>query len=307
MNRKERAFTLVEILTVAFVATMVVGLLVPPALSSFVTRQRIAKEDAILAQLKADIETSFESRDLDLFNLSAVPGEISSPATRPTAFSTTTAPVYSAITGTEWFAKIARARGYSVAAGLPVSRTSQPALHDIAFNDVDRPRLVFLDPNYQNDAARIRYMVISVVGRADELVLPPYQPTAAWFNAIWDTPWDRYDSTLPSIWTGSLTAQQVANWNSDTPGKTRLHRLRVVRITQRKHEVTVNANHPTDQVAITWNDGARDYLLQPDTGAWTSPQPVPAGRVVRISVGDPLFAMKVSEVTVRERLVFTAQ
>jgi prepilin-type N-terminal cleavage/methylation domain-containing protein len=138
--KANRGFTLIEVLAVAFVVTLVAGLLLPPALSSFLIGQRIRREDAILAQLQADIERSFEARDLDTFNVSALPGEIDA-ATSPTEFSASVAPAYPAITGREWFAKVARARGFSVAAGQPVNRSSQPALYDLACNDADRPRL----------------------------------------------------------------------------------------------------------------------------------------------------------------------
>jgi hypothetical protein len=298
-----RAFTLIEVLAVAFIITLVTGLLIPPALSSFIIRQRLQKEDAVLAALAADIEKSFEARDLDTFNVSALPGEIDF-ATRPTEFSTSVAPSYPWLTGFEWFAKIGRARGFSVMAGLPVSKTSQPALHHLAFNDSERPRLLFAGPP---ETARQRYLLLSLIGRDDELVLPPFMPMAEWFNAIWDTPWDRFDAQLPSMLMVGLSWSQVANWNLETEGKSRLYRLRVVRITQRKHEVVVNANHPTDSVWVRWNNDDRQYTLLPGSGTWTSPATPLAGRILSLYVGDSFPNAKKSEITVRERTVFTSQ
>ena len=305
--KNRRAFTLIEVLTVAFIATLVVGLLLPPALSSYILRQRIAKEEAILAQLKATIETSFETRDLDTFNVSALPGEIDS-ASHATGFSTSTTPGYPTIDGYEWFSRVARARGFSVAPGQAVTKSSQPAIYDLAFNDVDRPRLLLVGPTETNQQ---RYLLISCLGRDDELILPAFQNTAAFFNDIWNTPWDRFDATLPASWNSALTAAQVANWSSDTPGKTRLHRLRVVRITQRRFEVVVNSNHPTDSVWVRWNNDNAQFTLAPNTGNWSSlntpTATILAGRILSIYTGDIFANAKKTEITVRERTVFTSQ
>ena len=114
-----RGFTLVELLAVAAIMTLITGLLLPSALAGFIIRQRIQKEDAILADLKRDLETSFEARDLDTFNVSAFAADID-PAGHPTEFSGSTTPTYPAVTGYEWFARLARGRGFSVIAGQPV-------------------------------------------------------------------------------------------------------------------------------------------------------------------------------------------
>ena len=306
-TKKSRAFTLIEILTVAFIATLVVGIILPPSLSSYIIRQRIAKEDAILAQLKATIETSFETRDLDTFNVSALPGEIDG-ASHATGFSSSMTPSYATIDGYEWFSRVARARGFSVTPGQAVSKSSQPAIYDLAFNDVDRPRLLLVGPAESNQQ---RYMLVSCIGRDDELILPAFQNTAQFFNDIWNTPWDRFDATLPASWSSALTAAQVANWTSDTPGKTRLHRLRVVRITQRRFEVVVNSNHPTDSVWVRWNNDNAQFTLAPSTGNWSSlSTPIAtilAGRILNIYVGDIFSNAKKTEITVRERTVFTSQ
>ena len=310
MNARH-AFTLIELLAVAAIMTLIAGLLLPSALASFIVRQRIQKEDAILADLKRDIETSFETRDLDTFNLSAFSADIDA-SSHPTQFSTSTAPTYPAVTGYEWFARLARIRGFSIVTGHPADKTFQPALYDVLFNDGDRPRLLIAAPA---EPDKQRYLLMTVIGRDDELVLPPYQATAAWFNAIWDTPWDRYDSTLPGAWVSALTPAQVTNWNTDTPGKSRLFRLRVVRITQRRHDVVINCLHPTDSAWVAYNTNnnytpgstaAPTLTFAPASGANTL-SGLLAGRVVKIWVGDSWPNAKGSEVTVRERAGYVVQ
>lgn len=304
-----KAFTLLELVVVAAIVTIVAGLTVPIGLSSYLTRSQIAREDAVLAEMKRDIETSFEARDL-AWNLSAVAGDVDA-SVAPTEFSQSTAPAYANLTGNEWFARLGRSRGFAVTVAQPVSATSQPALYDLITTATGRSRLFFAAPP---EPDKQRYLLVSVVGRDDELVLPAYAATLAWFSAIWDTPWERADATLPATWVSALTPAQVQLWQTSTPGKTRLHRLRVVRITQRRHDLVINCLHPTDSAWVAYNTmttyvaggPAPSRQLAAGSGA-TTLSGVLAGRVVRIWVGSTWDSATVAEVTVRERAGFVVQ
>lgn len=308
--KTSRAFTLLELVIVASIITIIAGLTLPVALSGWVIKKQIEKEDSVLAELQREIEASLESRDLDTTNISALSADIDASA-HPTVFSTSTSPSYASITGYEWFSRIARARGYSVTAGQAVSKTSQPGLYDLIATAGDRPRLLVAAPP---ESDKQRYLLISVIGRDDELVLPPYTGTLAWFNAIWDTPWHRNDAILPATWTSALSAAQVTNWNTDSGGKSRLYRLRVVRITQRRHDVVINCLHPTDSAWVAYNTMANytpgsspiPASFSPASGANTLTGLL-AGRVVKIWTGDTWANAKVAEVTVRERSGYAVQ
>lgn len=304
-----KAFTLLELVVVAAIITVIVGLTVPAGLSSYLTRSQIAREDAVLAELKRDIETSFEARDL-AWNVSAVTGDVDG-SVAPTEFSTSTAPTYASLTGNEWLARVGRARGLSPTIGQPVTVNSQPALYDLITTAGGRSRLLFAAPI---EPDKQRYVLVSVIGRDDELVLPAYAPTLAWFAALWDTPWDRIDATLPASWVSALTPAQAQLWQTNTPGKTRLHRLRVVRITQRRHDVVINSLHPTDSAWVAYNtmtayapDGAAPARqLVPASGV-TTLSGILAGRAVRIWVGQSWPTATPAEITVRERAGFVVQ
>ena len=313
---------MIEILIVASIITILLGTLGYRFASSFLIRGATATEDAALANLKVDIENSFEARELSTLNLGVVsnPGMVAGGALTDdldatitaTTFSTSTAPSYGAITGSEWFARIARLRGHAVAVGGAVSKSSQPALYDLLFTASDRPRLLIKGPAEPHQQ---RYILMSVVGRFDELVLPAYQNTKAWFDDIWDTRWERTDATLPATWTAALTPAQAAAWNIDSPGRSRLPRLRVVRITQRRHDLVVNCLHPTDQVWVAYNTlttytpgvtAAPPTAFAAGSGANTV-SGVLEGRVVRLWVGATWAGAKPAEQTIRGRTVYTAQ
>ncbi len=321
-RRPPTAFTLIELMIVVTIGTLLLGALIPPAVSSALIRAQTQREDAALAELKRDIEQSFEMRELGTLNVSAAsnPGMVAGGAltddidgtATATTFSTSTVPTYASITGNEWFARIARARGISVTAGTAVTKTSQSAIYDILFSAADRARLFIKGPM---ETTRQRYLLISVVGRTEEVTLPAYGSSQAWFNDIWDTAWDRSDATLPASWTSSLTVEQAANWNADSPGKSRLPRLRVVRLTQRRHDLVVNCLHPTDLVWVAYNT-----LTTYTPGVTAAPTTVFAagsgtntiaglleGRVVRLWVGPSWASAKLAEQTIRGRTVYTAQ
>jgi hypothetical protein len=264
-------------------------------------RRQIETEDRHLHALAETIRESFEEASFAL-NISALPGEIDV-ATTPTVFSTATYPTYASITGNEWFAKIARARGFTVVPGAAVSRTSQPALFDLAFTESQRPRLLLAAPP---EPDRQRYLLVSLVSPNNDLVLPPFVAGKEWFDAIWDTPWHRADASLPALWASALAPHQVMAWNNDTPGKSRTRRLRVVQITQKKHSVIINSNHRTDGVWVSWNNGANVQAIDAFSGANTV-GPVLAGRLIDVAFGPSQAAAIHTKLTARENTEFTAQ
>lgn len=321
-RRPHDAFTLIELLVVVTIATLILGFLIPPAVSSALIRAQTTREDTALADLKKDIEQSFETRELGTINVSAAsnPGMVAGGSVTDdidgtvavATFSTSTAPAYPSISGNEWFSRIARARGIAVAAGAAVTKTTQSAIYDLLFSAADRPRLLIKAPAETN---RQRYLLVSVVGRSDELALPAYVNSQAWFDGIWNTAWDRSDATLPATWTSGLTAAEATNWNADSPGKSRLPRLRVVRITQRRHDLVVNCLHPTDQVWVAYNTlatytpgvtAAPATLFAAGSGTNTI-SGLLEGRVVRLWVGSSWANAKLTEQTIRGRTVYTAQ
>jgi len=322
LRRPRAAFTLIELLVVITIITALVGSLGYLVLSAYLIREATRKEDAALAALARDIEQSFDARELSTVNVGVAsnPGMVSggSPtddldgSITAATFSTSTAPSYTAITGNEWFARVARARSLSVTAGQAVSKSVQPALYDILFTAGDRPRLLIRGPS---EAHQQRYLLISVIGRSDELVLPPYQSSQAWFDDLWNTPWERSDATLPATWTSALSADQAATWNTDSPGKSRLPRLRRVKITQRRDDLVINCLHPTDQVWVAYNTltnytpgvtSAPPTNFLAGSGASTI-SGLLEGRVVRIYVGQTWATAKLVEQTIRGRTVYTAQ
>jgi hypothetical protein len=68
----------------------------------------------------------------------------------------------------------------------------QPELARIAFNSLGNPRLLIAGPV---EAGRQRFLLVSLMARNDQLVLPAYESSAAWFDAIWQNDFESRTAT----------------------------------------------------------------------------------------------------------------
>ena len=102
-------------------------------------------------------------------------------ADSPTLFSASTSGIYTTTDNSAWFAKVARLRGLTPQIGT--APAAQPELARIAFNPLGNSRLLFVAPD---EAGRQRFLLVSLVARSEQLALPAYENSAAWFDAIWN-------------------------------------------------------------------------------------------------------------------------
>jgi hypothetical protein len=113
-----------------------------------------------------------------------------------------------------WHARAA-SRRKSGAAPTPAV---QPELARIAFNSLGNPRLLIAGPV---EAGRQRFLLVSLMARSDQLVLPAYESSAAWFDAIWHNDFESRTATPPAYWSGRLTPAQLAAWSRAPPASPR--------------------------------------------------------------------------------------
>lgn len=293
MNR-QRGFTLIEILG----ALMIVGLLAAIAAPGIVQRyiaDQIKAEDQALALMQQDIVRSFDSEDLANTNIASLSADI--PVGVPTTnFSTSVAPVYVATSTSDWFAKLAAVRGLAVTSAPPYT-ANQPALASIVFNPYNRSRLLFPGPSETNQQ---RFVLVSLMARTEQLVLPANDGSAAWFNALWNTEWNTQYGTAPSYWSGILTPAQLAAWNGDAHGSN-LYRLRVVKIVLPRYVLTVSNTHPTANGYVYYNESTSPLLTSAAGSGVTVSSGILGGRVVRVFKGGSIAtATQTSQFTLRE-------
>lgn len=277
---------------------MIVGLLAaiaaPGFVQSYISGQMKA-EDQTLAQMQQDIVRSFDSEDLAGTNIASLTAD-DPVGVPPTNFSIAVAPMYTATSTSDWFAKAANLRGIAVTSAPP-DTADQPALATIVFNSYNRSRLLFAGPVEANQQ---RFLLISLMARTEQLVLPANDGTAAWFNAIWNNQWDTRYGSVPSYWSGLLTTAQIAAWNGDAHGSN-LFRLRVVKIVLPRYSITVSNTHPTANGYVYFNESTGPLLTSAAGSGVSVATGVLGGRVVRVFKGASVgTATQTNQFTLRE-------
>lgn len=277
--RRVAGFSLLEIVLVLFVLGLMAAALAPSVRETVLQGRRDA-EARSLDKLAKTITASFQATDLTNLNLAALPGTIG-PGDSPTVFSGSTSAPYASTGTNDWFTKVARLRGVTTQVGSPPTATGQPELHRIAFNDSGNPRLLFAAPA---EAGRQRFLLVSLTAPAGQLVLPSYEASQAWFDAIWDHDWENRAGTLPGYWSGRIGAADAAAWTQGGGGTTQIYRLVVRRITLPKFRFTVNNNHATENAWLSFNNTAQALSAPANSGANVSPE-ILGGRLLTLNRG----------------------
>jgi type II secretory pathway pseudopilin PulG len=279
MRRESRAFSLLELVLVLFVLSTLAAVLVP-SVRDIILRGRREAESRTVEELASTITASFEATDLTNLNVAALPGTIG-PGDTATIFSTSTTAGYATTNITDWFAKVARLRGITPQPGSPPTARFQPALAQIAFNSLGNPRLLFAAPS---ETGQQRFLLVSLMARGEQLTLPAYDASAAWFNAIWNNDWESRTATVPASWSGLLTPAQLAAWGQGDGGLTQAWRLCVRRIVLPKYILRVNNNHPTASGFLSFNNLTNAFTAPPNSGATATPE-ILGGRLITVNQG----------------------
>ena len=279
LRRALRGFSLLEIVLVLFVLGLLAAALVP-SVRDVIENGRIDAEKRTLDDLANTITASFDNTDLTNLNLAALPGTIG-PGDTATEFSASSTAPYATTDNNSWFAKVARLKGLSPVIGTPPTPAVQPALAPIAFNGLANPRLLFAGPN---ETGQQRFLLISLMAPASQLVLPAYDGSAAWFNAIWNGDWESRTAAVPAYWAGLLTPAQLAAWSQGTGGLTQAYRLCVRRIVLPKFIVTVNNNNPANNAYDSFNNTPNAFTAPANSGAQSTPE-ILGGRLITVNQG----------------------
>ena len=277
--RRRRAFSLLEVVLVLFVLALLATALTPSVQDIILRGQREAETRA-MDELARTVTASFQATDLTNLNIAALPGTIGA-GDSPTAFSTSTSASYTTTSATDWFAKLARLRGVTPQIGSPPTASVQPALALIAFNAAGNPRLLFAAPS---ETGQQRFLLVSLTARSAQLALPAYDPSAAWFDAIWNNDWESRSATLPAYWSGRLTPTQAAAWTQGSGGLTQVYRLCVRRISLPKFRFTVNNNHATENAWLSFNNTPQAFAAPANSGANVTPE-ILGGRLIILNRG----------------------
>ena len=262
-----------------FVLGLLAAALVP-SVRDVIENGRIDAEKRTLDDLANTITASFDNTDLTNLNLAALPGTIG-PGDTATEFSASSTAPYATTDNNSWFAKVARLKGLSPVIGTPPTPAVQPALAPIAFNGLANPRLLFAGPN---ETGQQRFLLISLMAPASQLVLPAYDGSAAWFNAIWNGDWESRTAAVPAYWAGLLTPAQLAAWSQGTGGLTQAYRLCVRRIVLPKFIVTVNNNNPANNAYVSFNNTPNAFTAPANSGAQSTPE-ILGGRLITVNQG----------------------
>ncbi|HEX7632105.1 MAG TPA: hypothetical protein VF388_08235 [Lacunisphaera sp.] len=296
-----RAFSLLEIVLVLFIIGLMAAA-VAPSLREVIERGRRDAEARSLDELAATIAGTFDATDLTNENVASLAGTIGA-ADTPTRFSTSTTDTSALTAAADWFAKVARARGLMPQVGVAPTAAAQPALALIAYNAMGNPRLLFAGPA---EAGRQRFLLVSLTARSDQLALPPFEATAAWFDALWNADWESRTAQPPAYWSGRLTPAQLAAWTDGSGGLTQVYRLCVRRIVLPKFTVTVNNNHASDSAYVSFNNTSPAFTAPANSGANTTPE-ILGGRLITINRGTSLPGVEALRFRLRENATITVQ
>lgn len=278
-HRVIRGFTLLEIVLVLFILGLMAAALVP-SVREVIEKGRSEAEKRTLDDLAGTITASFDTTDLTNLNIASLPGTIGA-ADTPTEFSASSTAPYATTNNSSWFAKVARLKGLSPVVGQPPTAVIQPSLAPIAFNGLGNSRLLFAGPS---ESGQQRFLLMSLMAPANQLTLPAWDGSAAWFNAIWNNDWESRTAAVPAGWAGVLTPAQLAAWNQGTGGLTQAWRLCVRRIVLPKFIVTVNNNHPTNNAYVSFNDTPDAFTAPANSGAQATPE-ILGGRLITVNQG----------------------
>ncbi len=278
----------------------IAGHVLAPSVRDIVERGRRETEGRVLEELAGTIAASFEHTDLGGLNVAALPGTIGA-ADTPTVFSTSTGGSHLATQNPVWFVKVARLRGLTPQIGT--APAAQPELARIAFNPLGNPRFLFAAPD---EPGRQRFLLVSLVARSEQLALPAYENTAAWFDAIWNHDWESRTAALPALWQSRLGAPQIAAWQQGSGGLTQVHRFAVRRIVLPKYRVTVNSNHPTEQAFVSFNNTPNAFTAAANSGAASTPE-ILGGRLITINRGTAWPGVEALRFHLRENATVTVQ
>jgi type II secretory pathway pseudopilin PulG len=298
-RRVLRAFSLLEVVVVLFVLAALTAALVP-SLRESIERERQSQEKRTLEELAATITASFDETDLTLLNVATFAGSMGTGDT-PTAFSDSVRDFPTTTANSAWFAKVARLRGLTPQVGAVP--TAQPALARIVANPLANPRLLFVGPD---EPGRQRFLLVSLIARADQLPLPSYETGAAWFDAIWNHEWENRTAPLPAYWQSRLSPAQTALWHQGSAGLTQVHRFLVRRIVLPKFRVTLNNNHPTEQAFVSFNNTPNAFTAPANTGATSTPE-ILGGRLITINRGPAWPGVEALRFHLRENATVTVQ
>ena len=293
-------FSLLEIVLVLFILGLLATALAP-SVRDIVDRGRIEAESRTLDDLVATITRSFESTDLAQLNVAALPGTLPS-GDAPTTFAAATGLGYSTTLSTSWFTKVARLRGLTPQLGVAPTAALQPEVAKLVTNGFGQPRLLFAgDP----ESGRARFLLVSLAAPSTQLVLPPFEPGAVWFDALWNHDWESRTAALPAAWISRLTSAQVAGWTQGQAGTTQVHRLMVRRIVLPTFTVTINNNHPTDHAYVAF--GTDTLFTSPaNSGANATPE-ILGGRLITIHRGPASPGVEVLRFHLHENATVTLQ
>ena len=299
--RALRGFSLLEIVLVLFVLGLLAAA-IAPSLREVIERGRRDAEAKSLDELAVAVASTFDATDLTNDNVAALPGTIGTSDTA-TRFSASTSATSATTAAADWFAKIARARGVSPQIGVAPTTTAQPALGQITYNQTGNPRLLFAGPS---EAGRQRFLLVSLTARSEQLALPAYETSAAWFDALWNSDWESRTAQPPAYWTGKLTPAQLAAWTQGSGGLTQVYRLCVRRIVLPKFTVTVNNNHATDSAFVSFNNAPSAFTAAANSGANVTPE-ILGGRLITINRGTSLPGIEALRFRLRENATITVQ
>jgi len=299
--RALRGFSLLEIVLVLFVLGLLAAA-VAPSLRDVIERGRRDAEAKSLDELAVAVSSTFDATDLTNDNVAALAGTIG-PGDTATQFSSSTSATSASTATTDWFAKIARTRGITPQIGVAPTTAAQPALAQIAYNPSGNPRFLFAGPS---EAGRQRFLLVSLTARSEQLTLPAYEASAAWFDALWNSDWESRTAPPPAYWTGKLTPAQFAAWTQGSGGLTQVYRLCVRRIVLPKFTVTVNNNHATDSAFVSFNNISTAFTAPANSGANVTPE-ILGGRLITINRGTSLPGVEALRFRLRENATITVQ